>query len=154
MALDNLRNITNALEQFDFEQELIHIVDANESTVVDLQAEQLSHGVNSAGQQINPPYAESTIEYKRKHGRGLGSITDRVTFYMTGELYQSLRAQVVGGKYEITSPLDKFGYMIKRSGEWTIGLSDEYRERFIDGVTRPEIARIVNEKLGLQITRR
>jgi len=65
MSLDNLRNKIEAFRAFDWAAEAKGIVERNEELIADLQAEQLSKGLNRKGELINPQYSSFTIEDKR-----------------------------------------------------------------------------------------
>jgi hypothetical protein len=150
MPLNNLRNRITAFKAFDWASEARGIVERNGSVIVDLQAEQLAKGKNRKGEDINPGYSDYTIQLK-KQKTGLAGVYSHVTYFNTGELYKSFFTKVEGHKFSIQSESFKFAKMIKRSGQNVVGLDLEMRQRFVEGITRPEIAKIVKQKLGVTI---
>jgi len=137
------------LRGFNFQDELQVIIEDNKERVADLQADQLSQGLRNDGRQINPQYTKYTVAAKQQFGVGLGAVTDRVTFYDTGELYKSLRVKVTPTTFTIQSDNFKFDKMIKRSGKETVGLSKDYCDMFVQSYTKPIIARRMREVLGV-----
>ncbi|MCW3108482.1 MAG: hypothetical protein JWQ09_2988 [Segetibacter sp.] len=150
MALSNLKNKITAIRAFDWEAEAIGIVERHKEDIADLQAEQLAKGKNRKGEDINPQYSDYTIELK-KQKQGLAGIYSHVTYFDTGDLYKSLYTQIEGKKFSLQSESFKFEKMIKRSGQNVVGLDLEMRKRFVEEVTRPEMAGIVKQKLGINI---
>jgi hypothetical protein len=145
--LTHITNKLEALRRFSFETEVVAIVEDNKDKLAVLQAQQLSQGVNSKGQQINPQYAPFTVAYKKQFGVGLGAITDRVTFYQTGDLYKRLYAAVDAKTYRMKADTFKFDKMIKRSGKDVVGLNSDSRRDFIMEVTRPQILEVYHQKV-------
>lgn len=145
--LDHLQRKIKALETFNFKSETLAVITEHKDKLADLQAEQLAQGLNSKGEKIGPEYRPFTIQKKKSEGVGLGRVTDRVTFFQTGELYRKLRAEIRVSAFAIKADSFKFDKMIKRSGVNTVGLNDDSREKFILGVTRPGILKAYKQKV-------
>ncbi len=157
MPLDNLRKQIAAIRDFDWSAEAEGIVERHKVYIADLQASQLARGKDSKGQDLTLDgggYAPFTIAKKQSEGKGLGGVTDRITWFMSGALYQSLYTEVENKKFGIRSDSFKFQKMLRRSAVKSIGLNSASLQEFRDSVTKPEISRIVKEKLGLTINHR
>lgn len=152
MDLTNLENIINGLTSFNTKEEVEKIVNANGDTLAQLQRDQLSEGIDKDGNQRADTYAPSTIKKKEKYGEGLGAVTDRVTFYMTGELYNSLYfTDLNSDDFVITSPLPTYGFMIDRITDDEYGLSPEKRLYFAEEKLLPQFSEKFKEITTLQI---
>jgi hypothetical protein len=145
--LTNLKNKIQALERFNFKDELVSIVRDNKEKIADLQASQLAKGVNSKGLTIFPQYAPFTINFKKKYGVGLGAVVDRVTYFQTGDLYKRLYAAVDAKNYTIKADSFKFDKMIERSGKDVVGLNKDSRRDFVNEITRPQILEVYKRKV-------
>lgn len=151
MALTGLNKLITDLSAFNFEAELEVIVTDNKEAVVDLMRAQMSEGKDITGMARNDQYKEVTKIIKESFGVGLGAVTERVTFYMTGALYESLAATVRRRSFEIKSPLDTYYKMLGRVGVNNYGLSAEKRQIFADKYTLPSIRTSLLEKTGLKL---
>lgn len=147
MALDNMASILEKLAAFNAGDELREIVEDNGERLVELQQEQLAAGQDKDGQSRTDQYAISTVQMKQKNGVGLGAVTDRVTFFNVGNLYQSLRTNVSQDQFMVNSPLPTFDYMINRVGEENYGLSPDQREEFATEITAPQIKERFHDKV-------
>jgi len=137
MALDDLLQKANALRNFDTETEVQRIVSDNSERITELQQEQLAAGIGKDGRKRIDEYAALTVYLKKTYGFGLGAETDRVTFFSTGQLYGSLRTQVMKTTYKTTSPLETFTKMVDRIGEDNYGLSPDQAEEMATGTVIP-----------------
>jgi hypothetical protein len=153
--LDGLQNTMSSLEQFDFGQELEEIVETHKDDLAVLQRAQWGDSSQDRnGNEISlngRGYSPFTVRIKEQFGQGLGAITDRITNYQTGALYQGLTATVENGEFILRSDVSYFDELMSREGE-AEGLSEEYRQIFADEITLPEITRILREKTGFEIT--
>src|SRR4051812_13820518 len=109
MALDGLLNLITGLESLKAVEEVPRIVAENAVRLVELEQEQLAAGVDRSGSPRSDEYAPLTKYLKPRLYSGLGAEIDRVTFFATGKLYGSLKAQVSDLVYKIDSPLPTFG---------------------------------------------
>ena len=132
MDLTNLENIINGLTSFDTKGEVEKIIGDNNEVLVQLQRDQLSEGVDNTGNMRTDHYAPMTIAIKNEYGQGLGAVTDRVTFYMTGSLYESLFYKQSGDEFEIDSPLETFDKMVDRITPEKYGLDEEKKLYFAE----------------------
>lgn len=92
-----------------------------------VQQMQLFSGLSADGRTIQPPYAESTIEAKRKKGQP----TDRVTLKDTGAFYAGIIIDVRENTFVIDSADEKSGKLQDRYGEKIFGLNSESRIEYI-----------------------
>ena len=153
MSLQQLKSVIDKLEAFDFAGEQERIVSDHRNVIADMQAEQLALGKNSKGEDITLDgrgYTPFTIQEKKAKGVGLGKITSRITWFMTGALYGSLYAEVSAHKFYIKSNSFKFDKLVKRSGAKTIGLNETLRRRFAEDIALPEIRKVFISKTGLK----
>jgi hypothetical protein len=146
-----LEKLIAGLQSFDAAQEVETIVHANGQRLVELQQEQLSFGVDITGRKRADEYRPLTKYLKGKFGNGIGRVTDRVTFFMTGNLYGSLKPVFSGDKYEVKSSLFTYDKMKARIGDENYGLSPDQREEFALTVTIPEFKKVLELKTGLKI---
>lgn len=137
MPLDNLRKLIDGFKSFDPKAEYVAIIDSNKERLVELQQEQLAAGIDVSGSKRSDNYAPLTIFLKNKFGQGLGAVTDRVTFFMKGDLYGSLTATVGSDAFKITSPLFTFDKMIERVGDENFGLDFDQRNEFAINTAMP-----------------
>lgn len=151
MALDNLEYIISGLQAIDTEKEVVTIVENNKDRLVELQQEQLAAGVDVDGQKRVDEYRPLTKAIKKNIGVGLGAVTDRVTFFMTGKLYDSLHAKVSADLVTVESPLATFDKMTERVGNENYGLAPDQREDFAIEITLPEFGKVLEEKTTIKI---
>jgi len=149
MDLTNLENIIQGLSGFSAHIEVAKIVDENQEVLVQLEREQLIEGIDKDGNERSDSYAPMTINIKELYGQGAGAITDHVTFYMTGELNESLYYAVDGDEFSFRSPLPTYDKMIERIGEEEFGLDPEKRLYFAEEKLLPQFAEIFKEKTTL-----
>lgn len=159
--LDNLKTFIEKFGQFDPEYEYLLVIDANKQQIVKLQQDQLAEGVDITGAQRLDEYRPFTVEQKLAYGVGLGRVINRVTFFMTGEMYSDMQADVDGDEFKVTVPgaggsavegsAYKYDKMIQRVGEENFGLNAEKRLTFATEVTLPQFAEVLKEKTGIII---
>lgn len=149
--LENLTNIINGLKSLDVNAEITAIVERNGSEIVKLQQEQLAAGIDKDGQPRIDEYRPLTKFIKMSQGQGLGSVIDRVTFYMHGNLYNSMRNEIMGKVFQVKSPLPTYDKMIERIGEENYGLDAESLQEFRTDITLPAFLAYVNQKTGLNL---
>jgi hypothetical protein len=146
LDLKNLEAIMQGLSAFSAHDEVERIVDDNNEVLVQLERDQLSEGIDKDGNLRADSYAPMTVAIKNEYGRGIGAITDHVTFYMTGSLYESLFYKSEGDEFEFASPLPTYDKMIERIGEDEFGLSPDKRLYFAEEKVLPKFAEIFKEK--------
>lgn len=151
MALDGLSKLITGLQSLKAVEEVPRIVANNTTRLVELEQEQLAAGIDRSGSHRSDEYAPLTKYLKPRLYSGLGAEIDRVTFFATGRLYGSLKANVAGLTYKIESPLPSFDKMVDRIGEENYGLDPEQRLEFATTVTLPEFGRVMEEKTGLHL---
>lgn len=151
MPLPGLKKLISDLQGFDLEREQHIIVVDNRDRIADIQAAQLAEGKDNTGQIRQDEYTPFTVRYKQQFGQGLGRVTDRVTFYMTGKLYASFFTYVSSKTVEVKSPLETYNKMIERIGQQKFGLSPESKNIFRDEIMRPSLADIFFRRIGLKL---
>lgn len=151
MAIQGLKNLAVGLASIDMEEEQYRIVEDNRDEIVLAQAEVLSEGKDKTGQPRQDQYRPFTIQYKQEFGKGLGRVVDRVTFFMTGNLYYSLFARVTKRTYSVESPLPTYDKMLERIGKNNFGLDPQRQIAFRDGITIPRLRQVFFEKTGLRL---
>lgn len=152
MALDGLEDLLNNLQAFDAHTELLTIVDENGERINELMQQQLSEGKDMSGQVRIDEYRPLTLFFKRTDNRvqgTLGAVTDRVTFYMYGNLYKSMTTVMSGDDFSVESPLPTFDKMVNRIGDDEYGLDPEERLNFATEITIPKFAEALQQKTGL-----
>jgi hypothetical protein len=149
--LQPLEQLIKSLQSLDVKAEVVEIIDANNEVLVEMEREQLIAGKHREGKPRIDEYRPFTKAYKRMVGVGAGAIIDRVTFYMTGNLSQSLYYSRNGDNYSIISSLETYGKMIERIGPNEYGLDPENRLFFAKNVTLPEFKKVFKAKTGLSI---
>ena len=137
------------MQDFDARNEVLEIVEDNKQEIVKRQREQLEYGIDVFGKPRIDEYRPLTVYIKKTQGIGLGAVTDRVTFFMTGRLYQSLFAEIIGENYETKSPLFTYDKMIDRVGRENFGLDYDSRLDFAKSITLPNFKQRLKEKTGL-----
>lgn len=154
--LDDFKNRIASLNSFDFGKELNNIVEQNADKIPDLLAQQLAQGKDGNNEPVllngSPEYAPFTIEIKDRFGKGLGAITDRVTNYMTGAFYESMKTNVENNAFETIGDVPYFDDIIERSGSIVMELNESSRIEFGQKVTLPAIKEVLKTKTGLTIT--
>ena len=147
MALDDLENKIAAFSALDFHNELVSVIEDNEDLLVNLQQSQLASGFDAEGQAVNatiyPSYSPYTIKQKKKYGVDLGAVTDRVTNYMTGAMYNSMTKQIDGDNVTTNSDVGYFPERKQWSGEKAFDLNESYRREFAEEKVIPHIQNIV-----------
>jgi hypothetical protein len=140
MPTNNLQQHMQRLQQFanNLQQTGDGIVKKYDKELLALQKDQLSQGINSRGNSINPPYRPFTIEQKKQRS-GLAGEYRFVTYFDTGGLYAKLQLIVQGGKFTITANTFKFAKAEQRSGNDTFGLNKESRIEARDYIIAPEL---------------
>lgn len=147
MALDGFLNFIDRVEAFDAAEELFIIVDNNKYELEKLMRAQLAQGVDKTGQKRIDAYTEPYAKLKPKKYTGLGTVTDRVTFYAIGDLYEDLHAEVNPEGFIVKSPLKTFDYMSERIGFNLYGLAPEGCQVFATEITYPSIVEAVQTKM-------
>lgn len=148
MSLDNLLNTIHSLSAFDAEKEQLEIVEENKERLVQLQQEQLAAGIGKDGRKRIDEYRPFTKFIKKTKGVGLGRVTDRVTFFMTGNLYGSLEAKLNGSLFSIESPLPTFDKMVERITPDDYGLDYDQRLEFATEIVLPQIQERFKQKVS------
>lgn len=151
MNLVPLQTLINNLQTFDVKKEVTDIITDNKEEITKRQREQLEYGIDVFGKPRIDEYRPLTKFIKQTTGIGLGAVTDRVTFFMTGQLYGSLFAEIIGENYETKSPLFTYDKMIDRIGRENYGLDYDSRLDFALSVLLPNFKLIFKEKTGLEL---
>lgn len=151
MNLNPLLKLINGLKELDAQAEVVKIVDDNGRRLAELMQEQLAAGHDITGKRRSDEYRPLTVYLKKKMGVGLGAETDRVTFFMHGNLYNSLFTKTRRDKYTIFSPLPTYEKMLDRVGDQNYGVEYDQRLEFAKTVTLPEFGKVLEQKTGLKL---
>lgn len=151
MAIQGLKKLAAGLASLDMEEEQYRIIDENKRYLADAQAKVLSEGKDKEGDKRQDSYRPFTIQEKEEKGKGLGRITDRVTFYMTGNLYRSLFARVTKRTFLVESPLPTFEKMLRRIGYNLYGIDPQRTQEFREEITIPRLKKVFFDKTGLHL---
>lgn len=151
-VITDITKFIEDLESFNPMDELSEIVRSNGERLVELQQEQLAAGIDNTGQRRVDEYLPFTVLQKELYGQGLGAETDRVTFYMTGELYSLLHNEMDSDDvFQIRASNFKFDKMIERIGDDFYGLDEVSRLKFAEEITLPQFEEALLLKVGLEL---
>lgn len=151
MALNGLKSLINGLSALDLEREQLILIGQNKDRLVLAQAEVLEEGKDKTGLVRRDKYHPFTISEKERYGKGLGRVTDRVTFYMTGNLYASLRAKITSKTFIVESKEFTFEKMIKRIGKENYGIDQQRIDMFRNAYVITPLRKILFDRTGLGI---
>lgn len=147
MALDNFYNNIVRLQEFNIQEATTEIINENADYIQSLLVSQLEQGLDGNDNKVTSTrrggtfdyYADRTIQEKERYGIGLGSFTDWITNYMTGDFHQSLKLEINGTEFEFKSDVSYFDTIIARSGEIILHLSKENCELFSRNILFPQL---------------
>jgi hypothetical protein len=152
--LDGIEKLVTSLEEFDAQQEVQTIIENNADYLVELMQQQLAAGIDITGNERVDEYRPFTIKYKLAYGEGLGAIVDRVTFFMTGDLYAAMQARITEDEFEIIAPAEQYKYdkMLERIGDENFGLDEESLLKFGEERLLPAFNDVLKLTTGLEIS--
>jgi hypothetical protein len=107
-----------------------------------LNATQLSQGLDKEGNAITldgAGYSPYTKDLKEKYGQGIGAITDHVTLYQTGVMYQSETLGVSNRFINLHFNTPYSDEVIARTGDQVLGLNADSRNEYISGFFLPAL---------------
>lgn len=152
-----LKELNTKLKSFSFEKELLDILKQNAHVLAEYQRRQWGETSTDAkgkklklldNRQYGYLYRPQTVALKKKYGIGLGAVTDRITFYSRGSLYEGLFAKVQKDKIVFGSTVSYFKSLMKRAGN-PEGLNPDYIKKFKEEVLIPQIKLRLKQKTGL-----
>lgn len=156
MPLDDFAQRISKLQAFDFGQELQTIVEDNLDKLPPMIEEQLAEGKGGDDKPSTifgrAGYSPKTVAIKEANGQGLGAVTDRITNYMTGAFFESIRVETEGQVFEADSDVSYFGDIALYSSPALLEVDPEHRLEFAETVTLPAIKESLLAKTGLTIT--
>lgn len=147
MALDEFLGFIERLEAFDSHAELLAIVENNSYELEKLQRAQLAQGIDITGNPRIDYYTEPYAKQKQKKYTGLGADISKVTFYATGDLYESLKTEVSDAGFIVNAPTDKFDFMTNRIGDENYGLAPAGCLVFATEITLPQTLEAFQKKV-------
>jgi hypothetical protein len=136
--MECIESISRGLRNFlmGFNENMEQITKDNEELIVSLNVDQQDvEGVNNKGEPIRPPYAPSTIRYKRRKGQP----TDHVTLHDTGRFHDTFQIRYDADGFELYASDAKQIYLRKRYGNEIYGLTDEAARELADEVYQPRM---------------
>lgn len=144
MPLSNLYARIVKLQEFDIQAETIRIINENSDILANMLTRQLKKGVDADGEpalaKYGPFYASPTVLQKEREGEGLGAETDRVTNYMSGMFYLSLRVQASDNNFVFLSDAPYFQDILIRSKTHRIvELNQKFLNQFSKYILKPQL---------------
>lgn len=133
----------------DLQQAAVTSIENTSGAISDLNAEQMSKGIKSDGNEITPPYSLFTIIEKLRAGTGLGKVTDRVTLFQTGAFYRGIDTSVKGVDVITTSLDSKTPDLVSRYGAEIFGLSAPFKMEYIREVLTAAYMAYIKDQLKL-----
>jgi hypothetical protein len=151
----DLDRLINNLSSIDFEAEQQSIVHENLDELSELQKKQFGEGIDGKSQPIllkdnakyNYGYRPFTIQQKKLFGVGLGAVTDHITFYSSGSLYDNIYTQMNGNTFQIASHVPYWSVLMGRTQEQSNVLNEDNRRYFGETIVIPAIEKRLNEIL-------
>lgn len=121
-----INNLLEAVKKIDLLQAIDNSLDAKKKDYVDLQKDQLFHGLRSDGESITPFYTRFTIAIKKEKGQ----VTDRVTLRDTGAFYDGIYADPRSEGLVVDSSDEKTDMLTKKYSDAIFTLEDERKQLF------------------------
>ena len=101
--------------------------------------------INKRGQK-HYNYHKYTLWRKDVFGHGIGSITDHITNFMSGQFYNSLYVEFKDGDdFEVKSNSPLIWLIKERSGDAIINLSWESEQFLWQNEVAPDLQEVINE---------
>lgn len=132
-------------------EEVITIIEKNRERITELQLQQMAAGIDKTGEERTDEYSPFTVRYKKEYGEGLGAETDRVTFFMSGEMYSEMKTRVDGDEFFTEADNFKFDKMVERVGLEKYGLDPQSRLTMADEVVLPEFSTLYFLQTGIKV---
>jgi hypothetical protein len=141
-----LDQLQKRLSKFDFEKELLRIVQENDNVAIDLNTDSqlFDKGIDSRGNLLPGPYAPFTIDIKGLKGQP----TDRITLRDTGDFHDSFFMDAGSFPIKIDASDSKTSELKSDWGEDIFGLTDESLEEFRKHIL-PEIRDSIKRATGI-----
>lgn len=112
------------------------LVAENAPAIEDLQTAQLSEGLDSEGNRIEPDYTPFTVQIKKQKGQPY----DRVTLRDTGDFHAGMFLS--GGnnnQFAIGNSDGKAGALLRKYSDKILGLNEDSIQKLINEQLRPEL---------------
>ncbi|MBX3253916.1 MAG: hypothetical protein KF862_07210 [Chitinophagaceae bacterium] len=148
--MGTVKNLREVLRNLDVTAVAVKSVSDTTGSYADLNAEQMSQGLRADGKEIIPSYRPLTIRMKQLFGKGLGSITDRVTLYNEGDFYKGIRTDVKGLNVVTTSEDPKRQGLEEKYGD-IFGLSPRFKQEYVEEYLRPYWKFLIEQETGLKL---
>jgi len=150
--LDDLKNKISVLQSFDAEFELEKIIQDKSDILVGLQKSQWAQGIdrNDEATKLDGRdyYSVFTYNYKNLNGSGLGAVTDYITGYMSGDLYQNTSLSIKDKEVVFSSSVSYWTELVDRTGDQWPGLTADNRLSFAEKQVTPVIKMVFKERMG------
>jgi hypothetical protein len=144
-----LHSLQRDLNTFSLIEEIKLIIIETADEIAELQRGQFFQGIKSDGTKIVPEYKEITKQIKSTK-TGIAAITDRVTFYDTGDFWKLIGVENVNNEtFTITSLDWKTDKLETKYLKKIFGLTKESREEYITYVFFPRLKQVIEQKLKL-----
>ena len=121
----NISQLHSNLKKLDVVDLAVEVLEELDKFISDLNRNQMAQdGQRSDGTQLDPDYSPFTVDIKSEKGRGIGSITDHVTLYDSGEMHKSIFSTVTVDELILDSNDSKIDDLTAKYGTF-LGLTDE-----------------------------
>lgn len=117
------------LEKVDVMELTRESITETEKAFVQLQTEQMYAGKLNDGSPIDPPYAASTVRYKKRKKQPY----DRVTTRDSNEYHSTMQAKAEGDDIKVGSDVEYEQYLDKKYSKKLYGLTPVNNEQYTFG---------------------
>lgn len=147
------RFLAKIREWYPAEKEIQEFIEVYSPDIVNAVRVQLASGIDGNGDLVYLfrhgkrmlIYARYTIQRKDMFGSGLGSVTDRITNFMSGTFYESIFVQSYSdGSFQVLSSDPLYELIKERSGADIINLSPEAEEFIFTEKIAPKLQAGIN----------
>ncbi len=116
-------------------------VDNNKTVIKTMQTDgQMYQGINASGNEIEPEYKQSTINYKKRNLQPY----DRVTLKDSGDFYDSIQIEARTDNFVISTQITYSIYLVTKYAE-ILGITDTNLQTFVNTYTLPIIKQNFND---------
>ena len=129
--IERLQKLNESVPQI-----IANSIEQTKESFLALNASQLADGNSSNGKTTldgSDFYRPSTVRRKKKYGVGLGSVTDHITLYDSGQMHRSESLTVDGGKIVTDFNTDYSEFVLARTGTDVLALNPENKATYIFG---------------------
>lgn len=154
---DSINKLKSAIT-VDVKELASQVIHENYQVLNELITKQLSGGIDGDGNnimlirsgKIKEDYSRITIKNKEEFGVGLGRVTDRITFYMSGNFYSTIGVVIKGTEFSLVGNVPYFHDIIKSTanGSKIMELNNENLSIFINEYFKPQLEYKIKQQIG------